>query len=190
LLAISVSGFGFPFRRKKYEAPSRKDSAADKVLFAVDQEYREGQLRGRALTLNTLINTTTPASFWRSQAAIAEAGIARAAPRTGQAEAEYKDFILFYPTWRKPDSLIQVARFTTSSWKADRDASQATRAEDECRQVLVQFRTGIQGPGRAKTSGRAGILADKDTAPRFLPSQGSFPAAASRFLYVSVIPAL
>jgi len=58
-----------------------------------------------------------------------------------QAEAEYKDFILFYPTMEEAaESQQKVCMIHYKQMeKSDRDPSQAMRAEDECRQLIVQF---------------------------------------------------
>ncbi len=70
------------------------------------------------------------------------AGIAKAAA-TGyaQAEAEYKDFILFYPQMEESaEAQYRVCQIHVQQMeKADRDITQALRAEDECRQLLIQF---------------------------------------------------
>ncbi len=71
--------------------------------------------------------------------------------------------------------------------KADRDNAQATRAEDECRQVLNQFpNSKYADPAKAKLLQVQEVLADKEYGNgHFYFHKGSFPAAASRFAYVT-----
>src|SRR6266403_471586 len=58
-----------------------------------------------------------------------------------QAEAEYKDFILFYPNMEESaEAQEKVCMIHYKQMeKADRDPKHALRAEDECRLVLTQF---------------------------------------------------
>ena len=58
-----------------------------------------------------------------------------------QAEAEYKDFILFYPTMEESaEAQEKICTIHLRQMeKPDRDNKHAFRAEDECRQLLVQW---------------------------------------------------
>jgi outer membrane protein assembly factor BamD len=58
-----------------------------------------------------------------------------------QAEAEYKDFILFYPAMEEAaQAQNRVCEIHYKQMdKSDRDITETIRAEDECRQLLVQF---------------------------------------------------
>jgi outer membrane protein assembly factor BamD len=58
-----------------------------------------------------------------------------------QAEAEYKDFILFYPTMEEAaEAQARVCDIHYKQMdKSDRDWSQTLRAETECRQLVTQF---------------------------------------------------
>ncbi len=98
-LAIVVSS---GCRRKKYENPITKDTEQpDKVLF--DQAINDIE-RGRygvaRITLNTLINTYDTSEYLaKAKLAIADSWFREGGSHgLAQAEAEYKDFILFYPT--------------------------------------------------------------------------------------------
>src|SRR4030095_14300162 len=66
-----------------------------------------------------------------------------------QAEAEYKDFILFYPTMEEAaESPKKICDMHYKQMdKADRDSNQSLRAEQECRQLLVQFPNSKFAPG-------------------------------------------
>ena len=76
-----------------------------------------------------------------------------------QAEAEYKDFILFYPTLEESaeaQEKVCMIHYRQME-KADRDPQHALRAEDECRNVLVQFPNSKFAPrGAAASSQRPG----------------------------------
>jgi outer membrane protein assembly factor BamD len=194
LLAIILfSGFGFPFRRKKYEAPISKDTLQpDKVLFDRSiKNIEKGNYEVARLTLNTLINTYDTSEFLaKAKLAIADSWYREGGSHgLSQAEAEYKDFILFYPNMEEAaQSQFKVCEIHFKQMeKSDRDAAQAIRAEDECRQVLNQFPNSKYVPGAtAKLLEVQEVIADKEfRAGDFYHHKGSFPAAASRFTYVS-----
>ncbi|MES1262001.1 MAG: outer membrane protein assembly factor BamD [Acidobacteriota bacterium] len=194
LLAILLfSGFGFPFRKKKYETPISKDTLQpDKVLFDRSiKNIEKGNYEVARLTLNTLINTYDTSEFLaKAKLAIADSWYREGgAHGLAQAEAEYKDFILFYPNMEEAaQSQYKVCEIHYKQMeKADRDAAQATRAEDECRQVLNQFpNSKFADPAKLKLLQVQEVLADKEyMAGDFYHHKGSFPAAASRFSYVT-----
>ncbi len=133
------------FHRKKYDNPITKDTKQpDKVLFdRAVSDIEHSRFEIARLTLNTLINTYDQSEYLaKAKLAIAdswyrEGGTAGLA----QAEAEYKDFILFYPTMEEAaESQQKICMIHYKQMeKVDRDQSQALRAEDECRQLVVQF---------------------------------------------------
>jgi outer membrane protein assembly factor BamD len=194
LLAILLlSGFGFPFRKKKYETPISKDTLQpDKVLFdRAIRNIEKGNYEIARLTLNTLINTYDTSEYLaKAKLAIADSWYREGgAHGLAQAEAEYKDFILFYPNMEEAaESQSRVCDIHYKQMeKADRDSAQAQRAEDECRQVLVQFPNSkfVKG-AEQKVRDVQEVLADKEyQAGEFYHHKLSFPAAASRFAYVS-----
>src|SRR5689334_3188324 len=119
------------FRRKKYENPISKDTQQpDKVLFdKAVSDIEHGRYEVARLTLNTLINTYDTSEYLaKSKLAIAdswyrEGGVAGMA----QAEAEYKDFILFYPTMEEAaESQYKIAMIHYNQMdKPDRDPTQS-----------------------------------------------------------------
>src|SRR5437764_5266936 len=133
------------FRGKKYENPITADTQQpDKILFdKAIKNIEKGNYEVARLTLNTLINTYDTSEFLaKAKLAIADSWYREGgAHGLAQAEAEYKDFILFYPNMEEAaQSQYKVCEIHYKQMeKADRDAAQATRAEDECRQVLNQF---------------------------------------------------
>src|SRR5580658_10082748 len=139
-----LCGFGL-FHKKKYETPITKETMQpDKILFdrAIDNIEHGNYLAAR-LTLNTLINTYDTSEYLaKANLAIADSWFREGdAHGLAQAEIEYKDFILFYPNMEEAaESQSRVCDIHIKQMsKADRDNSQAQRAEDECRQVIVQF---------------------------------------------------
>jgi outer membrane protein assembly factor BamD len=133
------------FKRKKYDNPITKDTKQpDKVLFdRAISDIEHGRYEVARITLNTLINTYDQSEFLaKAKLAVADSWFREGGTAgLAQAEAEYKDFILFYPTMEEAaESQQKVCMIHYKQMeKADRDPSQAMRAEDECRQLIVQF---------------------------------------------------
>src|SRR5258708_2467301 len=143
VLCALISSCGF--KRKKYENPITKDTQQpDKVLFdKAIGDMEKGRYEVAGLTLNTLINTYDTSEFLaKAKLAVADSWFREGGTHgLAQAEAEYKDFILFYPTMEEAaESQKKICDIHYKQMdKADRDANQALRAEQECRQLLVQF---------------------------------------------------
>src|SRR5208282_6705334 len=147
LVALFMAGLltSCGFRAKKYDDPITKDTKQpDKVLFdrAVN-DIEHGRYEIARITLNTLINTYDQSEFLaKAKLAIADSWYREGgAAGLAQAEAEYKDFILFYPTM--PEAAESQQKICMIHYrqmdKTDRDPNQGLRAEDECRQLIVQF---------------------------------------------------
>src|SRR6266851_9896887 len=180
-------------RRRKYENPITKDTLQpDKVLFdKAIADIERSRFEVARLTLNTLMNTYDTSEYLaKAKLAIADSWFREGGSHgLAQAEAEYKDFILFYPNMEEAaQSQFKVCEIHYKQMeKADRDNSQATRAEDECRQVLNQFpNSKFADPAKTRLLQVQEILADKEYGNgHFYFHKGSFPAAASRFSYVT-----
>src|ERR1039457_5201591 len=133
------------FTRKKYENPITKDTKQpDKVLYDKSvNDIEHGRFEVARITLNTLINTYDQSEFMaKAKLASADSWFREGGIHgLAQAEAEYKDFILFYPTMAEAgESQEKICQIHYKQMeKADRDSVQALRAEDECRQLIVQF---------------------------------------------------
>src|SRR6202051_2775832 len=145
LLAVTLfCSFGI-FKKKKVVTPITKDTLQpDKVLFdRAAKDIEHGRYEVARLTLNTLINTYDSSEYLaKAKLAIADSWYREGgAHGLAQAEAEYKDFILFYPTLEESaEAQEKVCMIHYKQMeKADRDQNQALRAEDECRNLLVQF---------------------------------------------------
>jgi outer membrane protein assembly factor BamD len=178
--------------RKKYENPITKDTQQpDKVLFdKAINDIEHGRYEVARLTLNTMINTYDTSEYLaKAKLAVADSWYREGgAHGLAQAEAEYKDFILFYPTMEEAaESQWKVCQIHVKQMeKADRDATQGQRAEDECRQVISQF-PNSKYVERAKQELRKiqEVLAEKEYgAGAFYVKRQAFPAAANRLSYV------
>ena len=186
-LAVLVSGCGI--RRHKYDNPIAKDTQQpDKVLF--DNAIREIEHsrfdRGRLL-LQTLMNTYDTSEYMaKAKLAIADAWYREGGSHgMAQAEAEYKDFILFYPNMEEAaEAQEKICKMQYNQMeKADRDPVHALRAEDECRQLLVQFPNSKFAPEAQQwLRNIQEVLGEKEyKVGAFYHTKGSMPAAANRF---------
>ena len=181
------------FHHKKYETPITKDTLQpDKVLFdKAIHNIEHGNYETARLTLNTLINTYDTSEYLaKAKLAIADSWYREGgAHGLAQAEAEYKDFILFYPNMEESaESQYKICQIHYKQMeKADRDSAQAQRAEDECRQVMVQFpNSKYVKQAEQMLRNTQEVLADKEfRTGDFYHHRGSFPAAASRLSFVS-----
>jgi outer membrane protein assembly factor BamD len=141
LLATSACGF----KRKKYENPITKDTQQpDKLLYDKSiRDIEKGRYELARLTLNTLINTYDTSEFLaKAKLAIADSWYREGGTHgMAQAEAEYKDFILFYPAMEEAaESQKRICDIHIGLMeKSDRDQNNALRAEYECKQLVTQF---------------------------------------------------
>ncbi len=106
-----------------------------------------------------------------------------------QAEIDYKDFILFFPNMEEAaESQYKLCGIHYQQMsKPDRDSSEAQRAEDECRALIVQFpNSKFTKEGEQKLRDVQEVLADKEMRTgQFYYNKGSLPAAESRFAFVT-----
>jgi outer membrane protein assembly factor BamD len=176
------------FRRKKYENPITKDTKQpDKVLFDKSiSDIEHGRYEVARITLNTLINTYDQSEYLaKAKLAIADSWYREGgAHGLAQAEAEYKDFILFYPTMEEAaESQEKICSIHYKQMeKADRDPSQAVRAEDECRQLVVQFPNSKFVPEAQQMlrNIQEALAEGEFRVGAFYHKKGSNPAAANR----------
>ncbi len=145
LLAVLSMGLLASCFHKKYETPIAKNTQQpDKVLF--DQavhDIERGRYEVARISLQTLMNTYESSEYMaKAKLAIADSWYREGgANGLAQAEAEYKDFILFYPNMEEAaEAQNRVCQIHYKQMdKSDRDWTQTLRADDECRQLLVQF---------------------------------------------------
>ena len=176
-------------RRKAYENPITKDTQQpDKVLFdrAIDDIEHGRYERGR-LTLQTLMNTYDTSEYLaKAKLAYADSWYREGgAHGYAQAEAEYKDFILFYPQMEEAaEAQEKICKMQYQQMdKADRDQLHARRAEEECRQLIVQFPNSKFAPqAKQYLLDVQEVLADAEykVGIFYHNAKGSYPAAANR----------
>ncbi|MFN0105752.1 MAG: outer membrane protein assembly factor BamD [Bryobacteraceae bacterium] len=175
-------------RKKKYENPIGKDTQQpDKVLFdKAVADIERGRYEVARLTLNALINTYDTSEFLaKAKLAIADSWMRESGSHgLAQAEAEYKDFILFYPTMEESaEAQEKICTIHLRQMeKPDRDNKHAYRAEEECRQLLVQFPNSKFAPRvqqMLRDIQEVEAEGEMRTA-RFYFQKGSNPAAANR----------
>ncbi len=115
--------------------------APDKLLFGTGQKFLEkSQFIQARLAFQTLVNTYpdsehTPAAFLAiADSYYHEAGTTNLL----QAEAQYKDFIIFYPTHEiADDAQMKIAAVNVRLMRSpDRDATYAIKAEAELKKFL------------------------------------------------------
>jgi outer membrane protein assembly factor BamD len=196
-LIIAVCGLALSLLvgcgRKAYENPIATNSQQpDKILFdkAInDLEKRRYELT--RLTLNTLLNTYPDTEY----AAKAKLAIADSWYREGtrhalaQAEAEYKDFQTFFPTMEEAsESQMKVCQIHYDQMhSADRDQTHVRKADQECRQMLMQNPNSRHADGTRQLLREVQeVLADGEfQVGAFYAFKGSYRAASNRLQAVS-----
>ena len=189
LTAMGVLLSSCGLKRHKYDNPITKDTQQpDKVLFdKAINDIEHSRFEIARLLLQNLINTYDTSEYLaKAKLAIADAWFREGgAHGLANAEAEYKDFILFYPAMEEAaEAQEKVCDIHYKQMeKADRDPMHALRAEDECRQLLVQFPNSKFAPeAQQKLRDIQEVLAEAEfRTALFYHTKGSFPAAANRF---------
>ncbi|HUK87354.1 MAG TPA: outer membrane protein assembly factor BamD [Terriglobales bacterium] len=116
----------------------------DKVLFdrAMDA-MKHNRYDVARMTLQTLINTYPDSEYVaRAKLAVGDSWYAEGgAAALAQAEIEYKDFITFFPNMPEAaEAQLKVANIHYQQMeKPDRDFTHAMRAEEEYKQLILQF---------------------------------------------------
>jgi outer membrane protein assembly factor BamD len=185
VMAGLLSSCGF---RKKYENPITRDTQQpDKMLFdKAIGDIEKGRFDVARLTLQTLISTYDSSEFLaKAKLALADSWFREGgASGMANAEAEYKEFILFYPTLEEaPEAQEKVCMIHYRQMeKPDRDPDQALRADEECRQVLLQFPNSKFAPQvQQLLRNIQEALGDREfKIGDFYHTKGALPAAAAR----------
>jgi outer membrane protein assembly factor BamD len=190
LLLLAIAGFtaSCGIRAKKYDNPITKDTLQpDKVLFdKAVHDIEHGRYEIARLTLNTLMNTYDQSEYMaKAKLAIADSWYREGgAHALAQAEAEYKDFILFYPMMEEaPEAQEKICNIHVKQMeKPDRDPSQALLAEDACRTLLTNFPNSKFAPqGQQLLRDIQEVLADGEfRVGNFYFGKGVFYSAANR----------
>ena len=189
VVAVAVLLGGCGIRRKKYNNPITKDTQQpDKVLFdKAINDIEHSRFEIARLLLQNLINTYDTSEYLaKAKLAIADAWFREGgAHGLAQAEAEFKDFILFYPAMEEAaEAQEKVCDIHYKQMdKADRDPKHALLAEQECKQLIQQWPNSKFAPlAQQKVRVIQEILADSEFRVGTLyQKKGSFPAASNRF---------
>src|SRR5579872_6302512 len=184
---------GWPFKKKKYEDPiTKKTDQPDKVLFDRSiNDIEHGRYEVARITLNTLINTYDTSEYLaKAKLAIADSWYREGGAHSwAQAEAEYKDFKLFYPAMEEAaESQEKICLIHYKQMeKPDRDRQQTIRAEDECRELLVEYPNSKFAPqAQQMLRNIQEVLAEGEfKTSLFYRGKGSHPAAANRLQYLA-----
>src|SRR5881296_3010288 len=145
-ILLATLAFTVACTNKKVNNPLANVSSKqpDKVLFdrAMDA-MKHNRFEVARITLQTLINTYPDSEYIaRAKLAVADSWYAEGGSASfAQAEIEYKDFITFFPNMPEAaEAQLKVANIHYRQMeKPDRDYTHARRAEDEYRQLILQF---------------------------------------------------
>ena len=159
----------------------------DKVLYdrAMD-DLKHGRYDVARITLQTLINTYSDSEYIaRAKLSVGDSWYAEGTTTAlAQAEAEYKDFITFFPKMPEAaEAQLKVANIHYRQMeKADRDYTHAKRAEDEYRELIQQFSDSKLVPEAKKRLLEVQeVLAEREfRIGRFYFLRESWPAAIAR----------
>ena len=156
----------------------------DKVLFdrAMDA-MKHNQFDVARLTLQTMINTYPDSEFIaRAKLAIADSWYAEGGSASmAQAEIEYKDFETFFPNMPEAaEAQLKIANIHYQEMeKPDRDYTHAMRAEEEYRQLIMQWPDSKLVPdAKQKLREVQEVIAEREYGVgRFYYLRESYPAA-------------
>ena len=159
----------------------------DKVLFdrAMEQLKHNRFDQGRMI-LQTLINTYPDSEYIaRAKLAVGDSWYAEGGTTSlTQAELEYKDFITFFPNMPEAsEAQLKIANIHYQQMeKPDRDFTHAMRAEEEYRQLLLQFPDSKLAPeAKQRLLEVQEVLAQREfQIGRFYALRDSYPAAIAR----------
>src|SRR5712692_3056737 len=159
----------------------------DKVLFdkAMDA-MRHNRFDVARLTLQTLINTYPDSEFIaRAKLAVGDSWYAEGGTAAlAQAEQEYNDFQIFFPNMPEAaEAQLKIANIHYQQMeKADRDFTHAMHAEEEYRQMIMQYPDSKLVPeAKQRLMEVQEVLADREfRVGRFYYLRQSYPAAIAR----------
>ena len=157
-----------------------------------EDAIKHGKYDVARLSLQTLINTYPDSEYVaRAKLAIGDSWYEEGgAAAMAQAESEYKDFITFFPNMPEAaEAQMKIANIHFSEMeKADRDPTHARRAEEEYRQMILQFpdsplvpRSQAAAAGSAGSAGPTGSI----IIGHFYFMRESYPAAIARLKSVA-----
>jgi outer membrane protein assembly factor BamD len=160
----------------------------DKVLFDRGMDaMKHNRFDVARLDMQTLINTYPDSEFIaRAKLALADSWYAEGgAAALAQAETEYKDFETFFPNMPEAaEAQVKIANIHFQQMeKPDRDFTHAMRAEQEYRQVIMQYPDNqkMVAEARKKLLQVQEVIAEREyRIGRFYYLRPSYPAAIAR----------
>jgi outer membrane protein assembly factor BamD len=159
----------------------------DKVLFDRSMDaLKHNRFDVARMTLQTLINTYPDSEFIaRAKLGVADSWYAEGGTAgLAQAEIEYNDFKTFFPNMAEAaEAQLKIANIHYQQMeKADRDFTHAMRAEDEYRNLIMQFPDSKLVPeAKLRLMEIQEVLADREYGiGRFYYMRQSYPAAIAR----------
>jgi outer membrane protein assembly factor BamD len=160
----------------------------DKVLFdkAMDA-MKHNRFDVARITLQTLINTYPDSEFIaRAKLAVGDSWYAEGGTASlAQAEQEYRDFETFFPNMPEAaEAQLKIANIQYQQMeKADRDYTHAKRAEEEYRNLIMQYpdNAKLVKEGKERLLEVQEVLADREfDIGKFYYLRMSYPASIAR----------
>jgi outer membrane protein assembly factor BamD len=159
----------------------------DKVLFDRAMEaLKHNRFDVARLTLQTLINTYPDSEFIaRAKLGVADSWYAEGGTAAlSQAEVEYNDFKTFFPNMPEAaEAQLKIANIHYQQMeKPDRDYTHALRAQEEYRNLILQFPDSkLVGAAKQRLLEVQEVLAEREfRVGRFYNLRMSYPAAIAR----------
>jgi outer membrane protein assembly factor BamD len=161
----------------------------DKVLFdkAMDA-MKHNRFDVARMTLQTLINTYPDSEYIaRAKLAVGDSWYAEGGTASlAQAEQEYRDFETFFPNMPEAaEAQLKIANIQYEQMeKADRDYTHAQRAEDEYRNLIMQYPDNVKlvKEGKLRLLEVQEVLAEREfDIAKFYYLRGSYSASIARF---------
>ncbi len=190
ILLLGVLAFAVGCTNKKVNNPLANvgSKQPDKVLFdrAMDA-MKHNRFDVARITLQTLINTYPDSEYIaRAKLAVADSWYAEGGGTAlAQAEIEYKDFETFFPNMPEAaEAQLKIANIHYQQMeKPDRDYTHAMRAEEEYRQLILQYPDNkkIVEQGKKRLLEVQEVIAEREyRVGRFYFLRQSYPASIAR----------
>jgi outer membrane protein assembly factor BamD len=186
---VILLAFAVACTNKKVQNPLANlgSKQPDKVLFdrAMDA-MKHNKFDVARLSLQTLINTYPDSEYVaRAKLEVGDSWYAEGGTAAlQQAEIEYKDFITFFPNMPEAaEAQMKVANIHFQQMeKPDRDFTHALRAQDEYRQLILQYPDSKLVPlAKERLRDVQEVLAEREfRIGRFYYLRESYPAAIAR----------
>ncbi len=190
ILLLGVLTLSIACTNKKVNNPLANvgSKQPDKVLFdrAMDA-MKHNRFDVARITLQTLINTYPDSEYIaRAKLAVADSWYAEGGGTAlAQAEIEYKDFETFFPNMPEAaEAQLKIANIHYQQMeKPDRDYTHAMRAEEEYRQLILQYPDNqkVVAEGKQRLMEVQEVIAEREfRVGRFYYLRQSYPASIAR----------